>query len=108
MAESNILRGSNLANMPVPTNQHGALATKLLAQQQAAAAARAEQQRNGIADLAESGEVSGLQRGQQQATTAKRWTLADFDIGRPLGKGKFGNVYLAREKSSQYIVALKV
>merc|ERR1719483_804314 len=37
-----------------------------------------------------------------------RWTLDDFDIGRPLGKGKFGNVYLAREKTSKYIVALKV
>ena len=36
------------------------------------------------------------------------WTLEDFDIGRPLGKGKFGNVYLAREKASKYIVALKV
>ena len=36
------------------------------------------------------------------------WTLKDFDIGRPLGKGKFGNVYLAREKASKYIVALKV
>ena len=38
----------------------------------------------------------------------KRWTLNDFEIGRPLGKGKFGNVYLAREKKSKYIVALKV
>ena len=54
-----------------------------------------------------------------------RWKLDDFDIGRPLGKvriiqrsgqsnnsfslqGKFGNVYLAREKASKYIVALKV
>merc|ERR1719154_109710 len=37
-----------------------------------------------------------------------RWKLEDFDIGRPLGKGKFGNVYLAREKASKYIVALKV
>jgi len=37
-----------------------------------------------------------------------KWTLQDFDIGRPLGKGKFGNVYLAREKASKYIVALKV
>merc|ERR1719507_34423 len=39
---------------------------------------------------------------------SNRWTLEDFDIGRPLGKGKFGNVYLAREKKSKYIVALKV
>lgn len=36
------------------------------------------------------------------------WSLDDFEIGKPLGKGKFGNVYLAREKKSKYIVALKV
>jgi aurora kinase A len=34
--------------------------------------------------------------------------LEDFDIGRPLGKGKFGNVYLARERQSKFILALKV
>jgi len=28
----------------------------------------------------------------------KRWSLTDFDIGKPLGRGKFGNVYLARER----------
>ncbi|KAG7210369.1 hypothetical protein KM043_011904 [Ampulex compressa] len=38
----------------------------------------------------------------------KRWVLTDFDIGRPLGKGKFGNVYLAREKKSKFVVAMKV
>ncbi|KAL7166393.1 hypothetical protein ACSBR2_037131 [Camellia fascicularis] len=38
----------------------------------------------------------------------KRWTLNDFDIGKPLGRGKFGHVYLAREKESNHIVALKV
>lgn len=37
-----------------------------------------------------------------------RWSLDNFDIGKALGKGKFGNVYLAREKSSAFIVALKV
>lgn len=42
------------------------------------------------------------------APAVPTWTLADFDIGRPLGRGKFGNVYLARERSSKYIVALKV
>jgi len=35
-------------------------------------------------------------------------TLADIYIGKPLGRGKFGSVYLAREKESKYIVALKV
>uniref|UniRef100_A0A1I8PA04 Aurora kinase n=1 Tax=Stomoxys calcitrans TaxID=35570 RepID=A0A1I8PA04_STOCA len=38
----------------------------------------------------------------------KVWSLANFDIGRPLGRGKFGNVYLAREKESKFVVALKV
>ena len=38
----------------------------------------------------------------------KCWTLSDFDIGKPLGRGKFGNVYCAREKESKYIIALKV
>lgn len=44
----------------------------------------------------------------QKQDDRKKWTLADFDIGRALGKGKFGNVYLAREKKSKFIVALKV
>ena len=62
----------------------------------------------------------------------KRWRLEDFDIGKPLGRGeslftnviawmdtcipnlvspfagKFGSVYLAREKKSKFVVALKV
>ncbi|CAJ0936538.1 unnamed protein product, partial [Mesorhabditis belari] len=36
------------------------------------------------------------------------FTLKDFDIGRPLGKGKFGSVYLARIRENGFIVALKV
>lgn len=43
-----------------------------------------------------------------ETANAKTWKLSDFDIGKPLGKGKFGNVYLAREKKSKYVVALKV
>lgn len=38
----------------------------------------------------------------------KQWKISDFEIGKPLGRGKFGNVYLAREKRTKYIVALKV
>nr|XP_021550384.1 aurora kinase B isoform X2 [Neomonachus schauinslandi] len=40
--------------------------------------------------------------------STRSFTIEDFEIGRPLGKGKFGNVYLAREKKSHFIVALKV
>jgi serine/threonine protein kinase len=46
---------------------------------------------------------------QEEATkSGTRWTLNDFEIGKPLGRGKFGKVYLARERRTKYIVALKV
>ena len=36
------------------------------------------------------------------------WHLQDFIMGKPLGRGKFGNVYLAKQKSTHVPVALKV
>ncbi|XP_028552358.1 MAP/microtubule affinity-regulating kinase 3-like [Dendrobium catenatum] len=39
---------------------------------------------------------------------AEEWQLDDFEIGKFIGEGKFGKVYLAREKQSGYVVALKV
>jgi hypothetical protein len=42
------------------------------------------------------------------AISKDRWNLGDFDIGKPLGKGKFGHVYLAREKKQKHVCALKV
>ncbi|XP_055330027.1 aurora kinase C-like [Paramacrobiotus metropolitanus] len=35
-------------------------------------------------------------------------SIKDYEIGRPLGRGAFGRVYLARTKKEQFIVALKV
>ncbi|EGN98148.1 hypothetical protein SERLA73DRAFT_109514 [Serpula lacrymans var. lacrymans S7.3] len=38
----------------------------------------------------------------------REWSLPAFDIGRPLGKGKFGRVYMVRTKvEPHYILALK-
>lgn len=51
-------------------------------------------------------EVASKQKNEE--SKKRQWTLEDFEIGRPLGKGKFGNVYLAREKQSKFILALKV
>ncbi|RQM16632.1 hypothetical protein DD237_001276 [Peronospora effusa] len=45
---------------------------------------------------------------EQQSQEPKAWSLDDFEIGRELGTGKFGQVYLAREKTSLMVVALKV
>lgn len=56
-----------------------------------------------------------LAENKSQGSTASQgsqnkqpFTIDNFEIGRPLGKGKFGNVYLAREKKSRFIVALKI
>lgn len=52
-----------------------------------------------------------VQAKKQQSSSSSAghdWSLKKFDIGRPLGKGKFGNVYLARTCKEHYIVALKL
>ena len=51
---------------------------------------------------------SSLTSTGRRSKQGKRWSVYDFEIGKPLGHGKFGNVYLAREKQSKYVVALKV
>jgi hypothetical protein len=38
----------------------------------------------------------------------KKQSTEDFVVGRPLGRGKFGNVYLAKEARTHKNVALKV
>lgn len=44
----------------------------------------------------------------KQGSDERVWKYSDFEIGRPLGRGKFGNVYLATEMESGKKVALKV
>lgn len=55
--------------------------------------------------MMESGKLEQL---EGEETKQRKWSLADFEIGKPLGKGKFGHVYLARERRSNFIVALKI
>ncbi|KAJ5088117.1 hypothetical protein N7456_011733 [Penicillium angulare] len=43
-----------------------------------------------------------------QPTVPRELHLGMFEIGKPLGKGKFGRVYLAKERSSGFVCALKV
>mmetsp|Transcript_13678 Transcript_13678/g.20822 ORF Transcript_13678/g.20822 Transcript_13678/m.20822 type:complete len:309 (-) Transcript_13678:93-1019(-) len=50
----------------------------------------------------------GEESNTEKAKRGKQWSLNDFEIGKPLGRGKFGSVYLAREKRTKYIVAIKV
>lgn len=43
-----------------------------------------------------------------QSIPAREFHLGMFEIGRPLGKGKFGRVYLAKERKHGFVCALKV
>ncbi|WVO17273.1 hypothetical protein L204_104965 [Cryptococcus depauperatus] len=45
----------------------------------------------------------------QDTGPSNHWSLTNFDIGRPLGKGHFGRVYLARVKSrsNPFVLVLK-
>ncbi|KAG4970517.1 hypothetical protein GLYMA_13G138400v4 [Glycine max] len=44
----------------------------------------------------------------EEENSKRHWSLEDFEIGKPLGRGKFGRVYVAREVKSKFVVALKV
>lgn len=43
-----------------------------------------------------------------QKPQPKKFHLGMFEIGKPLGKGKFGRVYLAKERLTGFVCALKV
>uniref|UniRef100_A0A7N0T429 Aurora kinase n=1 Tax=Kalanchoe fedtschenkoi TaxID=63787 RepID=A0A7N0T429_KALFE len=45
---------------------------------------------------------------EERRSEKRDWSLKDFEIGKPLGRGKFGRVYVAREVKSKLVVALKV
>ncbi|TWU71616.1 spindle assembly checkpoint kinase [Metarhizium rileyi] len=58
-------------------------------------------------------QVEGIFRDRRKARmiqqpVVSRIHLGMFEIGKPLGKGKFGRVYLARERDHGFICALKV
>ena len=46
--------------------------------------------------------------GRERSLENIQWTLGNFEFGKFICEGSFGEVYLARERSSLYIVALKV
>ena len=39
---------------------------------------------------------------------SRAWHIEDFTLGKPLGRGKFGNVYYAKQKATNVPIALKV
>ncbi|RNF12347.1 putative protein kinase [Trypanosoma rangeli] len=50
---------------------------------------------------------SGSPKGRRVVVQRPMWSLDDFDVGRKLGEGRFGKIYLAREKRTKCAVVLK-
>ena len=93
----------NNSGKPAP-----AAANKQLSKQQSAQAQASQQHPPAAAAKQQGPTVAERPVAPSSSKQVQQWQLSDFDIGRPLGRGKFGNVYLAREKKSNFIVALKV
>lgn len=51
--------------------------------------------------------VLSSQTGPTVAFNPKDWSIARFSVGRPLGSGRFGRVYLAKVRGSEFICVLK-
>ncbi|KAJ2028449.1 spindle assembly checkpoint kinase, partial [Coemansia sp. S3946] len=73
-----------------------------------AAASRQPQQRQQVLRAAPSNWDPPNGRALTDGNGSRKWNILDFDVGRVLGKGKFGRAYLAREKNSNFICALKI
>ncbi|KAH9017151.1 kinase-like domain-containing protein, partial [Lactarius pseudohatsudake] len=67
-----------------------------------------ENEKCGEAIQGEAARELALDSSVSRTCPMREWHLTDLDIGRPLGKGKFGRVYMARTKvEPNYILALK-
>ncbi|KAF5099070.1 hypothetical protein DV451_003101 [Geotrichum candidum] len=77
----------------------------------AAAAARSNTSRGSIdpSSVRRSNPLLGIKiAGAGGPGPARVFSLDDFEIGKKLGKGKFGRVYCVRDRKTGYICALKV
>ncbi|KAG5339733.1 Serine/threonine-protein kinase ark1 [Termitomyces sp. Mn162] len=67
-----------------------------------------DDEKRGQVVYGEAAEELALDSSASRKYPTKEWHLSDFDMGRPLGKGKFGRVYMVRTKAEpRYILALK-
>nr|POE82449.1 serine/threonine-protein kinase ark1 [Quercus suber] len=105
-------KAKNRMKLPLqrlPTNVAGAkpTQTKITLPSQAAQQQQQQQQSRSSGD-AHVSDIDPALSHQEPVPKPKQFHLGMFEIGKPLGKGKFGRVYLARERSTNFICALKV
>eukprot|EP00953_Heterococcus_sp_UTEX-ZZ885_P002816 2044-Heterococcus_DN1.PRE.1 len=67
-----------------------------------------QQQRLSSGSTGSSSSSAASSRAGEEETKQRKWVKDDFEVQGALGKGRFGNVYLAKEKLTRCQVALKV
>ncbi|RZB85787.1 Serine/threonine-protein kinase Aurora-3, partial [Glycine soja] len=43
----------------------------------------------------------------EEENSNRHWSLEDFEVGKPLGRGKFGRVFVAREVKMEILTSLR-
>jgi Protein kinase domain/B-box zinc finger len=87
-----------------------ATTTTAVAATAAVAVVRVQQQQrlsSGSTGSSSSSSAASSRAGEEE-TKQRKWVKDDFEVQGALGKGRFGNVYLAKEKLTRCQVALKV
>ncbi|KAJ7226144.1 kinase-like protein [Mycena pura] len=101
---------TNLSSLPPPPASHARADTARPALDigQYDGGLEIENEKRGDVVSGEAAVDLALDSSQSRTFPTQEWSLHSFDIGRPLGKGKFGRVYMVRTKASpKYILALK-
>ncbi|KAL6445346.1 hypothetical protein ACFW04_002272 [Cataglyphis niger] len=106
--EKNNIAKKSVELMPPPKLTSASKSVNSIQDQQKSNNEHSKEIRNNKGDDVQKVSSSDKASTNMENQKEKRWVLTDFDIGRPLGKGKFGNVYLAREKRTRFIIAMKV
>ncbi|KAJ7671919.1 kinase-like domain-containing protein [Mycena rosella] len=98
---------SNLANLPPPPPSRSATQSSIDIGRYDGGL-ETENEKRGDVVSGEAAVELALDSSLSRTYPTQEWSLHSFDMGRPLGKGKFGRVYMVRTKTApKYILALK-
>ncbi|KAJ7881171.1 kinase-like protein [Mycena leptocephala] len=99
---------TNLSNLPPPPPSRSGTTQTSIDIGRYDGGLETENEKRGDVVTGEAAEDLALDSSLSRTYPTQEWTLHSFDMGRPLGKGKFGRVYMVRTKSApKYILALK-
>ncbi|KAJ6580972.1 kinase-like protein [Mycena capillaripes] len=99
---------TNLSNLPPPPPSRSGPTEPAIDIGRYDGGLETENEKRGTVVTGEAAQDLALDSSLSRTYPTQEWSLHSFDMGRPLGKGKFGRVYMVRTKSSpKYILALK-